>query len=105
MQRPDLFEVIITLKAFQRGVTKWADRVFPNRTPDEILKKLLIEVEELVEDRVTADEYADVLILVLDLASQYNIDVERAVLDKMAVNEHRRWRRDPATGTMQHIKE
>lgn len=94
-----------TLKAFQVGITAWADRMFPDRTADEILRKMLIEVEELIEDRVTPDEYADVVILVLDLASQYGIDIERAVLDKMAVNEHRRWRRDPATGTMQHIEE
>lgn len=94
-----------TLKAFQVGITAWADRMFPDRTADEILRKMLIEVGELIEDRVTPDEYADVVILVLDLASQYGIDIERAVLDKMAVNEHRRWRRDPATGTMQHIEE
>jgi len=94
-----------TLKAFQVGITAWADRMFPDRTADEILRKMLIEVEELIEDRVTPDEYADVVILVLDLASQYGIDIERAVLDKMAVNEHRQWRRDPATGTMQHMEE
>lgn len=94
-----------TLKAFQVGVTAWADRMFPDRTADEILRKMLIEVEELIEDRVTPDEYADVVILVLDLASQYGIDIERAVLDKMAVNERRQWRRDPTTGTMQHIED
>ena len=94
-----------TLKAFQVGITAWANRMFPDRTADEILRKMLIEVEELIEDRVTPDEYADVVILVLDLASQYGIDIERAVLDKMAVNEHRRWQRDPATGTMQHVEE
>ena len=65
-----------TLKAFQVGITAWADRMFPDRTADEILRKMLIEVEELIEDRVTPDEYADVVILVLDLASQYGIDIE-----------------------------
>lgn len=105
MLQMELFEreCSVTLKGFQQEVTRWADRVFPMRTPDEILRKMIIEVTELVEDRVTPDEYADVLILVLDLASQHGIDIEQAVLEKMAVNERRKWARDPVTGTMQHI--
>lgn len=96
---------LATLKTMQKEITRWADRLFPSRTVDEILRKLEEERDELMENGGTIDpgEYADVLILVLDLASQFDIDVEKAVLDKMAINESRTWKRDESTGTMRHV--
>lgn len=94
----------LTIRSFQRQVTEWADRLFPNRTPDEIVRKMQEETAELLKDKIDAGEYADVLILVLDLASQHGIDVEKAVSDKMAINESRQWYWDAYTGVMRHVK-
>ena len=50
-------------------------------------------------------EYADVLILLLDIASLRGIDAIAAAHEKMSVNERRQWAVDPRTGLMSHTRE
>lgn len=94
------------VKNLQHRITTWADRVFPNRTADNALSKLVLhEIPELLHGGLDdPSEYADVLILVLDIAQLRGIDAIQAAHDKMAINEQRQWKIDPHTGLMQHIE-
>jgi NTP pyrophosphatase (non-canonical NTP hydrolase) len=95
----------LSLRGAQLEIAKWADRVFPDRTVKGSLAKLM--VDEIPEMRAALNdplEYADVLIMVLDLSYQMGIDIEKAFREKMAINKARTWKRDPDTGFYNHVK-
>lgn len=95
----------MTIEELQRIISEWADEVFPDRTVRGSLAKLMTEeLPELCTNLTDPDEYADVVIMVLDLAHQMGIDVQRAVLRKMEINRTRVWKRDPDSGFYKHIK-
>lgn len=96
---------LVTLRTLQKDIVRWADRTFPNRTVDDILRKLEEERKELLDGMITGDEYADIFILVMDLAAQHGIDVQKALVDKLEINRKRQWALNPETGTMQHVEE
>jgi len=97
----------LSLRGAQAWITQWANHVFPDRTVKGSLAKLMCEeLPELIGSKMRDRlEYADVLIMVLDLAGQMQIDIEQALRDKMAVNLTRKWQRDPESGFYSHIKE
>ena len=74
------------------------------QTPRNIATSLVLEASEVLEhfqwneDVQDADqlasELADVTLYLLQLASICNIDLERAVLDKVTVNYSRSWDED-----------
>lgn len=88
----------------QQRITQWADQVFPDRTAIGALSKLMLEeIPELLNGGLDdPHEYADVLILVLDIASLRGIDAVQAAHEKMTINEQRTWARDPETGLLRH---
>ena len=47
--------------------------------------------EDASQPAELADELADVALYLLQLASVSNIDLEQAILKKLAVNQHREW--------------
>lgn len=95
-----------TLRDLQTEVTAWADSVYPGRSFNSIVLKLEEELQE-IKDSGYADpeEYADTLILLLDLASAYDIDIAAAVRAKIEKNKTRVWIVDPATEIMRHIED
>lgn len=94
-----------SLKALQREVSEWADSVYPNRSFEATVGKFHEEIAELQQSgHADPSEYADVLILALDLATLCGIDIEKAVRDKIEINYRRRWAIDPETGLMSHLK-
>jgi hypothetical protein len=96
------------LDRLQNRINKWADSVFPERTAEDALKKLIMEEipELLTSDRADDPlEWADVFILVLDCMKLKNIDPILVSNIKMGVNEKRTWERNPLTGLMNHVKE
>lgn len=82
-------------------VVEWADSVFPERRPESALLKLFEEVGELVKDPSDGSEYADIMIMMLDLAHMHNIDIEMETLVKLEINRTRNWAKSK-TGTLQH---
>jgi NTP pyrophosphatase (non-canonical NTP hydrolase) len=79
-----------------------ADQLFPHRTDSSMFLKMYGEVAELIDaGEDCGGEVADVLIMVLDYAHRKGINVETAILDKMAVNNGRVWKMTKI-GTMQH---
>lgn len=91
----------------QKRILDWADRIFPNRTAHGALCKLMLEeIPELLHGGLSDPlEYADILILVLDIASLNGIDAIAAAHQKMEINEQRKWKINTASGLMHHVKE
>lgn len=90
------------IRRLQQVVTTWADEVFPNRKTPDVLLKLYEEVGEYARDPKAAAEFADIMILLLDLAAINGIDIQRAVTEKMAINVGRSWTVDSQTRIMRH---
>lgn len=94
-----------TIEELQSEIASWADRQFPDRDIRELLLKLVQEIGELIGSDFLDDlEYADIVILVLDMAYLAKVDVGDAVKRKMVINRERRWKLNQ-NGTHQHIKE
>ncbi len=93
-----------SFEAAQDRIASWADSLMPDRTPEQALRKLIEdEIPELLEGGGNDPlEWADVFILVLDCAKLRGIDIVKAVHEKMAINESRRWIVKP-NGLIQHI--
>lgn len=91
----------------QDRIKRWADDVFPDRTAHGALSKLILEeIPELLNGGLDDPlEYADVLILILDVASLRGIDAIAAAHEKMTINESRSWEVDRSTGLMHHVEE
>ena len=95
------------VETLQERITRWADTVFPDRTAQNALQKLVMEeIPELLNGGLDDPlEYGDVLILILDVAHLRGIDAVAAAHAKMGINENRHWARDRNTGLMHHIRE
>lgn len=92
----------IGIRALQTEITAWADEVFPDRTIEGTIAKLVEdEIPEFMRKPTDAAEYSDLVILILDIASQQGIDIARAVRNKMAVNRRRTWKKQE-NGRYQH---
>lgn len=90
-------------------ITTWANATFPDRKPDSSLFKLVMEeIPELLQHKKKhgiediGEEFADCLILLLDLAMIWNINLSQALSDKMYKNVERKWALDPSTGFYNH---
>ena len=93
------------LKDLQLAIFTQANHLFPNRTPSKAFMKLYEEMGEVIKKPTDRLEWADVIILILDLAKIYGVtDLQEAVIEKMAINQNRTWV-ETATGTMQHTIE
>jgi NTP pyrophosphatase (non-canonical NTP hydrolase) len=93
-----------SLDQLQAIVHEWANEQFPDREPSIAWMKLFEELGEVIKDPKDPLEWADVLILVLDLAAIYGVTLDNAVLDKMEINRRRTWGTSP-TGVMVHTGE
>jgi hypothetical protein len=88
----------------QQEIATWADSLIPNRTAHQALTKLALEeIPEFLLEPDSPGEYADLVILILDIAHLQGIDVKAAVLEKMNINKNREWEVDPKTGIMSHL--
>lgn len=63
------------------------------------------ELDNAVGAENLAKELADVVITCMALASMMNIDIQKFVQEKIAINNKRKWRQDPKTLNYYHIKE
>lgn len=98
------------LRAAQDEITRWASEQFPHRTDHHAIHKLMVEeIPEMAMHKkekgteTIGTELADCLILLLDLASLWEVDVVDALREKMAINYARSWAQD-ANGIMQHVE-
>jgi len=94
------------IKKLQADIKSWADSVFPNRTVKGAFDKMVFEeIPELYQGQFKDPlEFADVAILLFDVADLMGIDMEAAIKKKMAINRDRDWEFDEETGFMRHVK-
>lgn len=85
-------------------ITGWADANFPLRTPQGTFVKLLEEIAEVAANPGHPLEYADLLILIFDLASMYKVDIPMALEQKMVINLRREWVFNTTTGLAHHVE-
>lgn len=91
----------------QRMIAEWADNVYPDRTPEHALTKMMMhEIPELLQGgAIDPLEFADVAILLFDVAHLKGIDIGKAIADKMEINRNREWAINPDTGIMSHLRQ
>lgn len=106
---PDYLVDWVNMRQAQIEITRWANEQFPGRTDHAAVFKLVVhEIPELMIHKKEkglegiGTELADAMILLLDLASLWGVDMAQAVEAKMGINYHRTWERD-AHGIMQHV--
>jgi hypothetical protein len=92
-----------TIDELAAVVRTQADFLFPNRTDSSMFLKLYSEIGEMIDSDGSADECADVAIMFLDYVSRKGVNLEEAVLRKMAVNAQRSWVVD-RNGVMRHVE-
>ncbi len=93
----------------QDSITAWADSAFGrDRKPESILHHLKKEIDELIGDPRSLEEYADVGILWLnaaDKAGHKTKDLYFAMIGKLMVNKSRKWGTPDENGVVEHIRE
>jgi hypothetical protein len=97
-------QTVITLQHLQQMIVSWADEVFPDRTPQQAFIKMWEEMGEVVSEPRNHLEWADVFIMMFDLAHHYGIsgdDLTFAITEKMEINRGRSWTKNEV-GVMQH---
>lgn len=74
----------------QQAIGKWADEVYPVRTPfNSLIKLVMEEIPGFLQNTGDPGEYADLVILILDIGYLCGVEVRQAVLDKMEANRTR----------------
>lgn len=101
-----------SINAVSQYIHDWANSAFPGRQPKAALTKLVMDeipemLTELKENGPSGigGELADCFILLMDLAVIWQVDLPRAIRDKMALNEKRTWVKDEELGHYQHAEE
>lgn len=86
-------------------IVAWADgAIGKDRTYQMAIKKLAMEeLPELLLSPEDPLEWADVAIIVLDLARLAKIDPVSAIRNKLDINRNRTFRTDPRTGLPHHV--
>lgn len=93
----------LTLDGVMAEVSQWAAETFPNRTLDSVTEHLAEEMHELAQEPSSAEELADVVMLIFELAEMYGIDMRRAIKTKLEVCKKAEWR-DDGNGVYHRIK-
>lgn len=95
----------VSCAAIQGEVVEWADgTIGKDRTYNNAIQKLVMEeLPELLLDPESPTEWADVAIIVLDLAHLAKIDIVKAIRTKLDINRKRVWGKNEKTGLVHHI--
>jgi hypothetical protein len=91
----------MNIQQLAEAVHATANELFPARTDNSMYLKLYSETAEVIESKGKEDEVADIFILWLDYAVRKNINIEAAVMKKLAILEQRNWECDG--GVYQHV--
>jgi NTP pyrophosphatase (non-canonical NTP hydrolase) len=97
----DIKELTEEMNNFVRSKGWYAEDSKRPQTPRNLAISLALEAAEILEHfqfreipkdkKELADELADVALYLLQLASVSEIDLEKAVLDKIEINKTREW--------------
>jgi len=113
----DGWNIAVRAHTLQSWIGSWAAKTFrDDQRSLPIICHLTKEVQELRETAQLMDsdpkrgpslraEAGDCLILLCDLAHREGFDLVTAAVEKMAVNERRRWKAPDAEGVCEHVRE
>jgi len=100
----DIKELTEEMNKFVHSKGWYAEDSKRPQTPRNLAISLAVEAAEILEHfqfretakdkKELADELADVALYLLQLASVTDIDLEKAVLDKIEINKTREWDQD-----------
>ena len=95
------------ISELQMSIATWANEIIPDRTAHNAIVKLMVhELPELLNGGLDDPlEYADIAILVFDIAYLQGINIGKAIRDKMEINRDRKWETDPNTGILSHVND
>lgn len=80
------------------------DRLFPNRTNSSMFLKLYGEIAEMIDNPDDPEEWADVMIMLLDYgAKHFPGAMVSTIRRKMGTNEGRTWKAN-TSGVFQHVE-
>lgn len=88
------------LEDLRKEVLAWAATIAPDREAKDAVVKMVSETSELLDAVLNAGpaavegELGDCIILLLDIADMYNIDLVAAGRRKMRINRNRKWIND-----------
>lgn len=94
------------IEELQRNIVEWLDGVHPERREMAVWAKLYEEAGEAMVDPKDIDEWADIIIVLLDLAMRYGHymdDILMVANQKLEVNKNREWIIN-RHGVMSHVK-
>jgi NTP pyrophosphatase (non-canonical NTP hydrolase) len=95
--------------SFQKEITDWAERQFPNATLEGIWKHFLREVNELetakVAEQGEGNEIADCMMLLMHYAHWRGLSVFDEIAKKFDKNKKRTWGKPDHEGVVEHIRE
>jgi hypothetical protein len=98
----------IDWQALQDELHNWTVEKFGNSTnPIPSLNHLREELEELIADHQSAEEWADCFILLIHAAKKAGLDMTQIysfITDKHFVNKSRQWSEPDENGVCHHIK-
>lgn len=89
----------------QAEVTAWANDVLPDRTVPGMLLKMMEELGEVTRNPSDPLQLADILILLLDVADFYDVDLTTAVENRMHINRIKRWSTNRHTGVKERVEQ
>jgi len=93
-----------TLDAALRETVAWGCETFPNADPASCAAHLLREAVELCDDPTSAEEMADVVMLLAHTAHHAGVDLAAAVRAKLKVNRARTWGEPDSDGVIEHLR-
>lgn len=99
------FNCKVSMPDMQAQVVRWADEMFPDRVPANGFMKFFEEFGEVIKNPRDPQEWADVFIMLFDLADHYGLKgqaLSNAIHAKMSINKGRKWTKSE-TGVMQHV--
>lgn len=93
----------LTLEEVLADVLEWSNATFPDADPHSISSHLLLEAHELHRSPGDPGEIADVIMLVAHLAQKQDIDLVKAVADKLEICRKRTWGKPNKDGVIEHL--
>lgn len=97
----DIKQLTVKMHRFVRSKGWYADESKRSQTPRNLAISLSLEAAEILEHfqwseeikdkEELSSELADVALYLLQLASISEIDLEKAILDKLEINKNREW--------------
>jgi len=95
------------IEMLQEDIVQWLDREHPERKEQAVWAKLFEELAEVMVDPTDIGEWADIIIVQLDLANRYGHymdDILMVARQKLEINKGRKWEINKH-GVMKHVKE